>query len=240
MCDPLTIAGIALTAGSTLANSIANNQVSGARTAALSAERERQNAFDAEAQTLNTQSQDRYQDFGGQQGASASTLADFYRGQTTGVPAPASAPPASTSAIAVREEDKQRGAARDFTNQQADALGQLRSFGDVLGGISRGQGRDAMQIGTIGGLKRGSAGIVPFELDAAAEAGDGMRFLGDLLAGAGNISTGAGLSGGNLFTSALPGNTIGAGTNAAEMASLAAGTYRPPTRLNLPALYGAA
>lgn len=42
MCDPITIAGIALTAGSTIANTIAANRVQRARDDALAAERIRQ------------------------------------------------------------------------------------------------------------------------------------------------------------------------------------------------------
>lgn len=198
MCDPLTIAGIALTAGSTVANSIASNKAAKARDQALAAERIRQQGYDQEAAALNTQSQDRYQDFEGQQEAKSGELGDYFKEQqieANNAPVAGEFVPASTSSVVNQEETKQRGKARDFSNAQGEALGNLRSFGDLLGGISRMQARDASQIGTIGGFKRGSASVNPLELDAASHAGDGAKLFGDILGLGGSVSLGAGLSG---------------------------------------------
>ncbi len=129
----------------------------------------------------------------------AQQLGDYLGGQQALDTTPAEALPSSTSNITVREEERQRNNAQQFTNQQGQALGQLRSFGDFLGGIGRDQARDASLIGQIGGFKMGSQGVLPYELDEAGKAGDGMRFFGDLLGGAGSVATGAGLSGQGLF-----------------------------------------
>lgn len=195
MCDPLTIAGLALTAGSTVANTVAQNRVQSAQAEAMEMERMRQNRLDQEAAALNTQSQDRYKDFEGQQDEKAASLGDFFAGQSTSEPSAAAALPTSGSNITVQEEGKQRGQARDFTNKTGTALGNLRAFGDLLGGIGRDQARDASLIGQIGGFKTGSSGVLPFEMEAAQEKGAGLRLLGDVLGGAGSIATGAGLSG---------------------------------------------
>ncbi len=197
MCDPLTIAGLALTAGSTVANYAANQQVQAARNDALAAERIRQGGLDQEAAALNVQSQDRYQGFEGQQEQKAKQLGDYFAGQSVAEPTTAEALPTSTSNITVQEENSQRGKAREFTDEQGRALGNLRAFGDLLGGIGRLQARDASLIGQIGGFKQGSSGVLPLELDAASSAGDGMKLFGDILGGLGSVGTSAGLSGGS-------------------------------------------
>lgn len=224
MCDPVTLTGIALTAGSTVINTMANSKAEAARKDALAAERIRQQGYDQEAAALNTQSQDRYTDFGGQQEAKAKDLGDYFAGQqianTANAGEQASAVmPAATSDITVAEEAKQKAKARAFTDKQGEALGNLRAFGDVLGGIGRLQARDASQIGQIGGFKKGSSDVLKYELDAANHAGDGMKLFGDLLSLGGGAATSAGLSGksfGNLFGSTpsvvTPANTASMAT----------------------------
>lgn len=200
----MTIAGIALTAGSTLANSIAARKVQGARDDVLAAERIRQNGLAQEADALNTQSQDRYKDFSGQQGQTASDLGQYFTDQKienandNAAATQEMTVPQSGSNITVREEQKQRGKADAYGKQQGEALGELRSFGDLLGGIGRQQSRDAGQIGQIGGFMRGSSNVVPYELDTANHAGDGMKLFGDLLGLGGSIGLAKGLSTGNL------------------------------------------
>lgn len=198
MCDPITIAGIAATVGSTVVNSMATGQANAARNDVLAAERIRQGGLDREAQALNVASQDRYEDFGGQQEIRAQTLGDYFAApapdavnQTAGTNMPS-----GSSNIEVREMAKQSAKAKSFTDQQAQALGDLRSFGDLLGDTSRMQSRDASLVGQIGGMKRGSSGVIPLELDQASRAGDGLKVFGDILGGVGSIATGYGLTSG--------------------------------------------
>lgn len=230
MCDPLTIAGVALTAGSTVANTMAANKVAKARDSAMAAERIRQGQLDQEAAAINTQSQDRYQDFEGQQEQEATKLGDYFAGQTTAEPTAAEALPTSTSNITIQEENKQRGQARDFTNKTGEALGNLRSFGDLLGSIGRDQARDASLVGQIGGFKAGSSNVLPFELDEASQKGNGLKLFGDILGGVGGIATSAGLSGGNLF---------GGGAGVPKVGTtIPVPAPRPTTGLRLGSLYG--
>ena len=197
MCDPTTIAGLALTAGSTVVNTIAANKAASAREDVLAAERIRQNQLDKEAAALNTQSQDQYDKADVKQEAKARDLTDFFSGPNTAGEAndaAAAVLPSDTSGITVREMQKQTGAAQDFTGQQAASLAALRSFGDMLGDNARSQARDASLVGQIGGFKRGSSGVVPLELDEASQKGQGLKFLGDLLGGAGSLATNYGLT----------------------------------------------
>jgi len=160
----------------------------------MAAERIRQNGFDREADAVNAQSQDRYQDFEGKQSQKAATLADYFTGQEVAAPTTAEALPTSTSNITVREQAKQKAGAKEFTNRTGEALGQLRSFGDLLGDTSRLQARDAGTIGQLGGFKRGSSNVLGYELESANQAGNGLKLFGDLVGGAGGLATSAGLS----------------------------------------------
>lgn len=203
MCDPLTIGSIALTLGSAGANYMAQNQVDDARSGALAAERIRQGQYDQEAAALNTQSQGRYEDFGAKQGERAKSLGEMFTAAPAELPPTAAPMPASSSNLVVQAENKARGEARDRTNQIGGALGNLRSFADLLGDTSRLQGRDASQIGQIGGFKKGSSAVLGQELEAANSAGGGTKMLGDILGGLGRVGMMAGLSGagGGLFGS---------------------------------------
>lgn len=199
MCDPLTIAGLALTAGSTVANSMAANKVAKARSNVMAAERTRQAKYDQEAQALNATSQNRYQAFGADMGKRGQELGDYFAGST--IPAsdaagvPTEVMPQSDSVITQEEGARQKANSGKYVGQQAKALGNLRSFGDYLGGVSRQQAREAGLIGQVGGFKKGSGEVVPFELDAASHAGDKMKMFGDILAFGGNLATSKGLQG---------------------------------------------
>lgn len=200
MCDPVTLAGIALTVGSTVANYAASSASEAARNDALAAERVRQNSLNHEAEAINAQSFNRYDNVQPQQQARAKEIGDYVSGQSIEQTAPQDVlPSAASSNITVQEEANQRAKARQFTDRTGAALGDLRSFGDVLGDIGRGQARDASQIGQIGSFKAGSSNVLPYEVDQASHAGDGMRVFGDILGGLGSVGTAAGLSGQGLF-----------------------------------------
>lgn len=198
MCDPLTIAGVALTGLSTGINYAAQSKAANAREDAMAAERVRQNGLDQEAAAVNTGAQDRYENFEGQQTGKSAELADYFAGQEVAAPSAEAALPTSASNITVREISKQKGQAKDFTNRTGAALGELRSFGDLLGDVSRLQARDAGTIGQIGGFKRGSSSVLPYELEEAASAGNGLKLFGDIAGGLGQLTSSAGLSGGTV------------------------------------------
>ncbi|AUQ95945.1 hypothetical protein PhaeoP66_03203 [Phaeobacter inhibens] len=199
--DPLTI-GLVLSAGSAAANHIGARKVQKARDGALSVERLRKQKLQREADAVNAKSRDRYVDFEDQQGETSSKLTDYF----TQAPQSAdeavgeanatagSVMPSATNDIVQKEIEKQSGLADAFTSQQAGARGRLRSFGDLLGGISRDQARDAGKIGQIGGFQQGSANVLAHELESAGQAGSGAQFFGDVLGGLGSIATTGGIT----------------------------------------------
>lgn len=200
--DPVTL-GLALTLGSTGLNMAAQNKAARARDSALTAEKMRQDKLKAEADTLNDGSRERYEGFSDQQDQKASNLADYFQeapqSATEAVgEANASAanvmPSAGTNDIVLREMDKKAGEAKAFTDQQGAARGELRSFGDLLGGVSREQARDAGYIGQINGFRSGSADVLPYELEAANNKGAGLRTFADILGGLGGVATTSGLT----------------------------------------------
>lgn len=175
-----------------------------ARDDALAAERIRQRGYDRETSALNAQSRDRYNDFGGQQDQRSQELGDYFADQkieqgSANSQAAAdmanSMLPQSSSNITVAEEAKKRGEATSYAEQQGQALGNLRSFGDLMGEIGRAQARDNSLIGQINGFKQGSSNVLPTELDAASHAGDSWKTLGDYLGLAGQLGVSAGVSG---------------------------------------------
>jgi hypothetical protein len=201
MCDPLTITSIALTAGSVVSNQIASNRQQKARDDALAAERIRQGGLDQQADALNAQARDSYDTFGSDQEQRSSELGQMFteqRASTADANASAAQEMASvaptSSNLVMREEANQRNQAREFTDAQGMALGNLRAFGDVAGDKARKQARTAGEIGQIGGFKRGSANVLPLELDEASKAGSGFRLFGDIL-GLGSAATAAGVFG---------------------------------------------
>lgn len=200
MCDPLTIAGVTLSGLSAAASASANSSVMKARDDALNAERIRQRGYQQETAAINARAQDRYEGYDKKQGDRAKELADYFTGQEA-APVNETGPvalPASSSNITVSATNQAKAKAKAFTDKTGTALGELRSFGDLMGDLSRSTARDAGYIGQVGGFMKGSSNVVPYELEAANGKGAGMRLLGDILGGAGKIGTAAGLSGANL------------------------------------------
>lgn len=199
MCDPVTIATVALTAGSVAANSYAAGKVTDARNDVLRAERIRQKGLDQQASAINEGTRKSFEGYGTQQGERAGVLGDLFAQPTAAPVSDANATagsimPSSSSSVVTREGAARSAAADAFVGQQSDALAGMRSFGDLFGEKSRLQARDAISIDQIGGFKRTSAGVVPTELDAASHAGDGYKLLGDILGGMGSIGTGYALT----------------------------------------------
>lgn len=184
MCDPasaLLATTIAASAGSAGANHMSQNSINDARNSVLMAENARQSALDDEAFKLVENTQDSYRNFGEQQAQKAQNIGDFLGDLNK--QAPASIVPASTSNITVKEEAKQSDKAQAEISRNAQALGNLRSFGDVLGDLNVGQARNASLIGQLGGFKAGSSNVVPLELETANQAGDGWGTFADILQG---------------------------------------------------------
>jgi hypothetical protein len=208
-----------LSAGSAVANNAAANRQASAQAASMAAERARQRMLDDEARGVNEQARGRYEDIPAQQEAETSRLQEAFTGDANrGADVIAAALPRSNSNITVSDEAAKRADATGYANQQGEALARMRSFGDMFGGIGRGVAQDASQIGMIGGFKRGSQGVLPFELEAASMKGQGLRTVADLMNAAGGISLNAGLSGANLPGLGGGGSSLAPATSLRPMA----------------------
>lgn len=187
---------------------MAANKAAQARSQVMAAERARQASLDKEAEALNLESRESYKDFGAKQDERGAKLGDILNAPQE--EAPAELFPASGSTVTVQETGRQKGLAKKFTNKQGQALGNLRAFGDYLGGLSIDQARNAGLVGQIGGFKRGSSDATAFELDAANQAGAGLKAFGDILGVGGSLAGGIGMSGTGASLDAVP--TLGGPT----------------------------
>lgn len=202
MCDPLTIAGVALTAASSVAGMSAQSQVDSARNDVTNRELFRQGGFDNEAKAVNNQARDRYENVNAGADAKRKEIADFYKSNSGDLPTSgptAGTMPTTSSNVIVQEGKKQRDKVGAFNTQQNESLAGLRSFGDYFADAGLGTARDAGELGMINNFKKGSQAVVPFELQKANTAGNGTKLLGDILGGLGSVGTFAGLSGMNPF-----------------------------------------
>lgn len=169
-------------AGSIAANTIAANQRGRAQADAMSAERLRQRRFDEESYALNNMARDRFEGFGEQQGERSSTLADLYRSVLDQPESrPVAALPASSSNIVNDAAARSAASARGDAEDMADRRAAFNSFGDLFGGIQREQGTDSRMLNMVNSFRRGSQNVLPLELQAALEKGQGWNMLGDLL-----------------------------------------------------------
>lgn len=184
-----------------LMNQQAAGRVAKARDDAMEAERIRQRGFQQEMQPINDQARERYTGFEGQRTEKAQQLGDYFAANapTTGQSAAPTETPTSVGAgagntVVDNELSRRLQEARAYGQQQDKALGNLRAFGDVLGGIGVKQARDAGQIAQIGGFSKASSDLLPGDLEAANSKG-GSGLLGDVLNLGGLVTIGAGLAG---------------------------------------------
>lgn len=209
---PLLPIALALTAAGMGANYVGSRKAENAQADAMRAERIRQGSLDKEAFDINDKARDRYKDISTQQDAKATELADMFLADADSAPAFGPAP--SSDNITVRAEDRARDKARDYTEGQGRARGRMLSLGDLFGDIGVDQAQDMSQLNGVLGMKRGSQGVLPLELDAAAGEGQGWRLAGDVLGGLGSVAsmgamTGASLPGlGGILSSNAPKSAI--------------------------------
>lgn len=122
----------------------------------------------------------------------------------------------SASAVINDEAARQSSRATAFAAQQGNAKAALQSFGDLQFNNSIYNNRAGNQLGTLGNFMRGSANVLPYEMEAASHKGDGLNALGSILQLGGTVAgVGAGAGwwgGGEAAAGAAPGyNATGAG-----------------------------
>jgi hypothetical protein len=191
MCEPLTIASLALSGGSVLSGMLGNQQQQEARDRALAAENTRSSGYESQANNLFQQTLAKTQkpvyDKSVADEAASRTASDSKLIDSTGniVPVTGSAPEEVGQSIA-------RAGARAITRGKEQA--KLNAAVGANAGVNQKLGIDLAHDGEwqniFGGNIRRSAAILPLELQDANRAGAGLRGLGSILsAGAG--ATGA-------------------------------------------------
>jgi len=165
----------------------------------LAAERARQAEYQKRADEVLTREVSRFNDTPGQMATKAAELADYFGKKSA--PLPTSGPtdtamPVSQSRSVLLDAKPKFDKVAAYNKQQGDALGNLRSFGDVFADIGHGVRRDRMELGTINNFRQGMASIVPLEMNAAYKPpSQDNGALGDLLKLGGSLMTMYGLSG---------------------------------------------
>jgi hypothetical protein len=148
-------------------------------------------ALDKQAQAINANALTQYNDFPVAQANVATQLGDYFGSNTPNKPdvTTSGLMPASNDITVQNDNKGQMDKATAFGDQQAQALGDLRSFGNLLGTADRAQAMDATAVGQIGNDKRGYAtNVLPYQLDASGHTGDNMKTFGDVLALAGTAA----------------------------------------------------
>jgi hypothetical protein len=194
----LTIGSALASVGSAALNGAAQGQVNAARGAAQRAENERQDRWEEQIRKLREQSLGRFANVPSDMAGRAQTVADFYK--ASGGSLPSSGVTAGvipqTNGLVAREGTNQMNKVAAFNDQQGKALGNLRSFGDVMAGANRGVAIDNGLISGIDSMRRGSSTVLPLELQNANNAGNGLKTFADILGGLGKVGMSAGLAGG--------------------------------------------
>lgn len=198
MCDPLTIAALVGTVASTGLNMAGANAAQDAQADARRAEMERQQAYDAEMNALNEAGTERYDDTGKKTKGRSAKLSEMFTDRAAEIPTALTGAPAATGGVITQGQKASSKAVSADLTRRGDARADLRSFSDVLGRMGDRTGRDTSQLNMLGGFKRGSANLLPYELEEAASAGEGYQLLGDILGGVSSIGLNAGLSGTSL------------------------------------------
>jgi hypothetical protein len=187
MCEPLTIASLALSGGSVLAGMAGNAQQQSARDSAINNETMRATGYENKANDLfqNTLSKVQKPVYDGNVTAEATkrTTEDSSLIDQAGnfSPVTGSAPQEVGQTIA---RAGQKAIARG--KQQAKLNADVGASGTVNQKLGIDLGRDGEQQGILGGNIRRSAALLPGELADANKAGSGWRGIGSIMsAGAG-------------------------------------------------------
>jgi len=200
MCDPVS-ASLALTVAGSAAQAAGQAKAQKAMHDAQNAERLRQAGLQGKSNELLSESlasSTRGQHDASQAQAEASRKAS-YDAAAASTPSPVSESTPVTAGDTnanklVNTESAARSAqAMGMANQQGGAKAALQGFNDVNIGDILYNNRMLQRQGTIGNFMQGSAGVLPYEMDAASRKGSGLKSLGDILSLGGTaVGMGAG------------------------------------------------
>lgn len=196
MCDPLSIAGAALSGVGTIAQMAGQQQQNHARQRVLNAERARQAEFERQSsQTFNHS----LGEAGAPQDAERRAAAEAERTTENNAAVQGARPiqpPEGNAPQEVRDaNDRALRGALSRGMQRASRYAHFGAYGDSQTGLNSTLARDAQWQSIFGGNAVRSAQIVPGELERANYAGSGLMGLGSLLSIGGRATGAYGASG---------------------------------------------
>lgn len=208
MCDPLTIAGLALTAGSFVTSAIANNQVEDARNAAAVAEATRQDQLQRQAIANLQGTQEQFTRPEQEKGIDEVTQERIARltENVQGAAGDANEIPLAGSTPRVVRETVGQGLSEGLAEGKdfASRLARVGAFGENQFNNRVALGRLGEQLGLTARESANSANILPVELQEANRAGNTLFGISDALGGLGSIANLGSATGANLFGSPKP------------------------------------
>jgi len=207
MCDPISIAAAAATVGGGLLQSSAANSAAKEQAQMMANERNRQALMERDKSalfddTLRRSGRDTMDE---EMSNAEKERNDLYTALIEDAPTAdtiGSEFNNVTSNKVVQDEiDRRGGMARERSLDMAGLRAVLDSFGDANFNQSIMRGRNADKISMLQGFGRGSAAVLPAEMAAAAQKGQGKAMLGQILSTAGQVGSFAGGAGWNPFKS---------------------------------------
>jgi hypothetical protein len=200
MCNPVVIS-LAMTAAGSAAQAAGQAKARKAMQDAREAERIRQAGLTGQSNELISESlahADRTTSDKGQAAAEAKRNAD-YAAAAASTPS-ATAPKTEITAgdtnankVIDSESAARSAAALGLATQQGGAKAALQGFSDKNLSDILYNNRMLQRQNTIGNFMQGSAGVLPYEIDAASRKGNGLKSLGDILnIGGAAVGMGAG------------------------------------------------
>lgn len=200
MCDPIS-ASLALTVAGSAAQAAGQAKAQKAMHDAQNAERLRQAGLQGKSNELLSESlasSDRGQHDASQAQAEAARKASYDQAAAS-TPSPVSdstpvtAGDTNANKLVNTESAARSAQAMGMANQQGGAKAALQGFNDVNLGDILYNNRMLQKQGTIGNFMQGSAGVLPYEMDAASRKGSGLKTFGDILSLGGTaVGLGAG------------------------------------------------
>ena len=221
MCDPVSLAitSLVATGAGTAMQAAGAAKSRRAMEAAANAERQRQQAYQREADSLFAESLSKQ---GAEQQIKGTAEAEAERAATT-QGAQQTAPVVSiptqgeTPTVVADETSARVGTGNAQAAQEAANRAALASFGDVQLGNALMNTRYGQQQGQIGRNMQGSASVLGLEMDAASRRGDSLKGIGSLLNAGGQI---AGMGAGMGWGAAAPAATAATTANSITQSSL--------------------
>ena len=221
MCPPAIVA-LALTAAGSAAQAAGARRASKAMAGARVAESIRQKGFQDEANavvedSLNKSGKDATDK--GMADAAAKRAAES-DAAVADVRAPIEATGANlagdqtVNAVMASEGDVAANKNLGYATQQGRAKSNLLSFNDVTFQNAINNLRAGQKLNTTSNFMRGSAAVLPVELEAASRKGEGLKTFGNLLSTAGTV---VGMGAGADWWKAAPETAAGTAANAAPV-----------------------